>query len=103
MNLTGKANDDFNTYLCNKSSEEGYFWDTLYEDQDIYGLFEKLPPVCQKSLIIQWLNTLQYKGENLFLSVFEKSFAIKSDFMSFDDITNQTIEVCNKIYNQSKE
>jgi len=95
MNLTDKAREDFliwaleNNY-CNNPHVE-------------YWINKQVDPIRLKAIIILWLNSLQYKGQNLFLSVFEKSFAIRVNFMSFDDVTAQTIDVCNEIYNRIKE
>ena len=98
--LTDKANENFLDWFVDKYFFKGMTFSTLniYQKGDI-GQFFRFS-TTKNAYIIEWLNSLQYQGENLFLSVFEKSFAIKADFMSFEDVTNQTIEVCNKIYNR---
>lgn len=93
--LTGKAKKDFENWFLIKKIKEGNntpykLLQWLYSDDTI-----------TISYISQWLDSIKFKGENLFTQVFDKNFAIRLDFMSFNDIIKQTIEVCNTFYNNT--
>lgn len=64
-----------------------------------YHEFIKLPETCQNALIIEWLGTIQYKGNPLFELCFEIYWKIKPDWMSFENVCGQAITKANELYN----
>lgn len=89
--------------LTDKTKEDFIVWLNIQEIAPYAVMFDDLPKSVKKAYIINWLDSLQHEGERYFLQVFEKSFAIKTNFMGFDDITDQAIEICNNHYNKIKK
>lgn len=85
--LTEKAKEDFIKWCLNNPQKTI----VIEENKNWY-----------KSDVIEWLDSLQHEGTRYFTQIFEKSFAIRTSFMSFDDITDQAIDVCNNYYNSLK-
>lgn len=91
--LTGKAKEDFDKWL---------FYERFNQQQITFSYFQKLDQNLQKALIVEWLDSLQHEGLRYFSQVFEKSFAIRISYMSFNDVVDQSIKICNDYYNNIK-
>jgi hypothetical protein len=52
-------------------------------------------------LVIEFLESKKYNGQKLFTYVFEQYFKISLSSMSFFDLLFQSIETCNKYYNDN--
>lgn len=88
--------------ITDKTKEDFINWLNQQEIAPYAVMFDELPKAVKKAYIINWFDSLQHEGTIYFTQIFEKSFTIRANFMSFDDITDQTIDVCNTYYNRLK-
>lgn len=98
--LTGRAAEEFLTRIyysedTDQASDESnkelliYHAEKWIDNQD-----ERFVTL----LIIQWLDTIQYKGNPLFELCFEIYWKIKPDWMSFENVCGQAVEKANELY-----
>lgn len=105
MKLTEKCLNDYNTWIYtnhpdNLISENCGYGYGMFE-RDLEQLLLIIPEPCQNALIIEFLDSVQYKGNPLFELCFEIFWKIKTDGQSFNDVCIQSIEKANEIYNKN--
>jgi len=92
MILNGKAEEDF----------ENWFDESYPELSSDYNGDFNMPITSYNALIIEWLDTLRYKGRPMFEVCFEFFWNLKIPSQSFNDVCIQSIEQAIDIYNESK-
>lgn len=98
--LTGQCKEDFESWLLKVRNEKIQDGSIEY---DLYYIFMyMMPDNCKNPLIIEFFEQFQYCGENLFHHHFNYYWNIMLKTMYVNDVFNQTIEMCELIYNKNK-
>jgi len=98
--LTGKCKEDF----------LNYYWDvkikplpmTMCKREDLELFFNSICDIFKNALIAEFFQQFQYGGENLFHHYFNYYWNIMLKSMNINDVFNQTIEMCDFVYNKNK-
>lgn len=93
--LNGKAEKDFKKWLSKTYPKEFGYVSIGYEGGGVYieDVFESkdFPETCKKSLIIEWLSTLKYKGQDLYIYCFDFFYKHRIESQTINDINIQAI------------
>tara|TARA_R110000772_G_scaffold29725_2_gene74138 strand:+ start:275 stop:616 length:342 start_codon:yes stop_codon:yes gene_type:complete len=102
MELTGKCKEEFEEWLvCGNGSInfEKYYNDRHGSDNP-YTWFTDLPQSMQYGVYIDFFDKIKYEGKGFFSVVFERYYNDKTDDFNHNDIVSNSIEQCNKFYNE---
>ena len=97
MILTGKAKEDFLNYYWSNYIGKTRFFNQKSETEDF---FNSLYKTLKNALIIEWFDSMEYKGKRMYSDIFSFYYVRKIQSQSFNDICIQTIERCNEFYNE---
>jgi len=98
MILTGKAKEDFLNYCYN--NKEKLFNRLIPCFQDVLDELEYLSTPLKNTLIIEFFDNMEHKGIRMYSDFFSFYWKHKIGSQSFNDVCIQTIEMCNKFYNE---
>jgi hypothetical protein len=96
MKLTGKCKEEFLEY----------YWENYIKSIGIVGakfeteeFFNSLYPTLKNALIIEFFESIQYKGNRLFSFCFNFLNEHRIELQSFKEVCEQAIEKANEIFN----
>ena len=95
--LSGKCQQDFYDYCV--ENKDRIFGRLLGDEQDVLDELSYLFSISVYPLMIEFLDTKQYKGEPLYSMCFEYFYKYKIESQSQFDIWIQSIEKANELYN----
>jgi hypothetical protein len=103
--LTGKCKEDFYKWYFSKEVLESNKLLSMYRfsgEKVVKINFLAMPESCQNALFIDFFDSKNYKGLPLFEYCFSIFWKIKPDWLSFHNVTKQSIEKANELYNDTK-
>lgn len=109
MLLTGQAKKDFLEYCQKQSHYQNYSNGIIVYEKSQRGEFLWLndsvnllqEPKLLNALIIDWLDSSPYCSERYFSITFAFLWTRRISSMSFNDVCEQAIELCNTNYTQT--
>ena len=97
MKLTGKCKIVFEKfYLKDIDIDECEF----FNNDTILSIFYTEKESMQYGVYIDFFDEIKYEGKGFFSVVFERYYNDKTDDFNHNDIVSNSIEQCNKFYNE---
>ena len=97
MKLTGKCRVVFEKfYLKDIDIDECEF----FNNDTILSIFYTEKESMQYGVYIDFFDEIKYEGKGFFSVVFERYYNDKTDDFNHNDIVSNSIEQCNKFYNE---
>tara|TARA_R110000796_G_scaffold119020_1_gene233160 strand:- start:857 stop:1162 length:306 start_codon:yes stop_codon:yes gene_type:complete len=88
MELTGKCKDEFKKWWINFMDQEMSIHTFVQQHKSMkYGV------------LIDFFDSVKYKGKGLFSQVFEMFYREKTDYFTYNYIVETSLDQCNEVYN----